>query len=76
MMNVPTIEAIVKIHRKSLSRTIATKPQSWSSCGAKKNYKIKNFYSVLFFVQGLEYYTYRVKLVLPLYVMLNEHHIM
>lgn len=32
MMNVPTIEAIVKIHRKSLSRTIATKPQSWSSC--------------------------------------------
>lgn len=36
MMNVPTIEAIVKIHRKSLSRTIATKPQSWSSCGTKK----------------------------------------
>lgn len=31
MMNVPTIDAIVKIHRKSLSRTIATKPQSWSS---------------------------------------------
>lgn len=45
MMNVPTIEAIVKIHRKSLSRTIATKPQSWSSCGMKINYKIKSFYS-------------------------------
>lgn len=44
MMNVPTIEAIVKIHRKSLSRTIATKPQSWSSCGTKRNYKIKHFH--------------------------------
>lgn len=29
--NVPTIEAIVKIHRNNRSKTMATNPQSWSS---------------------------------------------
>lgn len=31
MANVPTMEAMVKIQRKRRSRTMATKPQSWSS---------------------------------------------
>lgn len=85
------MEAIENSQRKSRSITIATKPQSWSSCNrpqrrAKDTRPLILVWAVvsasrvanckwLIKERYHRHHTNRIEVVLPLHVMLDEHHV-